>query len=562
MATVSSNIPQSIDTRGSISLEFSTLPLVVRGSGVALSMPLQLETDTKSDVSQKLPKSECQESEINFSSTKGSYPVQPQTHAVRYAVDEVHFHPSLGRNVDGVLFMSIRQLVGRGRDGLVYRLGSTNIERLALCDKRKALGWGGFVVKVPRFMVSEVPQHYVRSLLGGFASEPRVVDRVRRAMDTNFSLERRFILGLWRGVSESYLGTLGFPEAACRKDTWRLSTPPKSVQLSGTLRDEGRYVPLYSIVMTNRCHVMPEALMDGFQAMMNHFSENLFLSFMRDITFQLRWLEDKRIVHGDIKLSNILLLTWQHKNYVFILADFWDAFSLSEEGFVEQLDPPRNHSDYEIRKLQRWKFHYEKFGTRIYKDPQLLDSLRDAVLSMKSNQTRDMSQHKWNHLILDAGQINMWSFLMVLVFMLTKKSKMQAFKTKIRDGVLYSGDVTNPPLRAAEAMEMIRQGVCPINSTTKYAQNISGIARSCIFDKETVNRSRKLSDEVRYKLKDLLKPSGQRPSADDIIDTFQLYSPSKIAADQRDIIADIGVCDDRTKCRVCHRIPSIKTCSL
>lgn len=305
-----------------------------------------------------------------------------------------------------------RNRLGKGRDAIVYevRLGRN--------------GWG--VLKVPRHIIPDIPVPYLEYLVYKHTD----IDTATALtwMNYNFNHECSTLTAVWNIVARQWLPLVGFPANSLLPDP---SAVPELVTIVDSIQEDSVDKPVHinATIDTRRGFLLPRAVCDAFNALLSHFSVHLFRAFLEDILFQMRIMEEMRIVHGDLKLANILLVR-MNDSYVFLLSDFWDGFPTDKDGRIEFMQP-----NNVLRRLFSWKFSSEKFGTRLYKDPCLLDRLRS-------------SRGRFERVVLpQVGAPNMWSLGIIILVKLLPRDRVNEVKDKLKTDIL----VSNPP-RAAEVV--------------------------------------------------------------------------------------------------------------
>ena len=322
-----------------------------------------------------------------------------------------------------------RDRLGKGRDAIVYEL---------------RLAQGSVVLKIPRHIIPDLPVPYVDYLV----YKHRDIDQTEalRWMELNFAHECRTLTSLWDAVADTWLPQIGF-KAHSLLPARRLL--PRGVSISDSLKEDNFDRPLVikASIDPLEAFLMPRAVCDGFNALVSHFSVDLYRSFVEDVLFQMTILEECGVVHGDLKLANILLVRYQD-SYVFLLSDFWDGFTTDSTGHVKEI-----HSEHPLSRLFTWKFQSEKFGTRLYKDPCLLERLRAC-------------SGCFGRLVLpNCGAANMWSFGIIALIKMLPRDKVAGVKDNIKNDVLASRTMPAPQairlIRDLSTPYLGRKGACP-----------------------------------------------------------------------------------------------------
>lgn len=219
-----------------------------------------------------------------------------------------------GKNQRRTIALGEKQFMGKGRDALCYwvPVGSSTV-----------------VLKVPRYAIPNLPVPYVTYLARDCGVSERAV---RTWVQANFKMEIDMLHYVWGVVGKHYLCRVRIDGSSLIPSTGLL---PNKVHINDYILDTDDKEPkhVFGEVLTSRCLLLPRAICDAYYPFRYHFSEQLLVSFVEDMLFQLQVLEKLRICHGDLKLLNILLVRHED-SYLFLLADFWDAFYAREDGSV------------------------------------------------------------------------------------------------------------------------------------------------------------------------------------------------------------------------------------
>ncbi|KAH0486559.1 MAG: hypothetical protein KVP17_003426 [Porospora cf. gigantea B] len=305
--------------------------------------------------------------------------------------DEIHQSHSRRK-----ISVTDKNFLGKGRDALCYWLPVTHNDTV--------------VVKIPRYAVPDLPVPYISYLSRDCGVSEKMV---RSWVECNFRHECDLIGYVWRVVAETYMSRAGLPGHQLIPPAMLL---PPTFEIQDTVLDTEDKEPkqVTGTIVTDHCLILPRAICDAYYPFRFHFGEQLLISFCEDILFQMQLLEQLGVAHGDLKLLNILLVR-QGEGYLFLLADFWDSFYTESDGkvcFTDENSP--------MRTLFRWKCQSEKFGTRMYKDPCLLDRLRQSRRNISSLR------------VPDPGAVNMWSFGVVLLTLLLPSKHSTRIKGQLR----------------------------------------------------------------------------------------------------------------------------------
>lgn len=453
------------------------------------------------------------------------------------------------RAVDAIM-LTQRALIGRGRDGLIFRLGRRNMEKTG--EDGVALGekWGGWVLKVPRFRLQELPQHYLKAVSQSITGEQKV-NHARDAMVANFIFEGNLQSRLWDHLCQGYLKSAGFPSIVSSPYAWQPGhdTCANKVSIKMDFEEDKNKKFIDSTITRGECLMMPEGVMDAFQALLFHFTENLLMNFCRDILFQLQYLEERGVVHGDFKLSNVLLFVWDDGPYVFILADFWDAFSIDEEGGITEIQHPDEMREVKVKRqvmakappefrwILRWKFQAEKFGTRLYKDPHVLNELRKS----KTKKPRF-------HLMkgMNAGKINIWSFGVVMGSFLCDTRDSEKIKKMIKEEILFSGRSApkRRTLSEKEAVSDIRNLFSDLMVPSRDRPPKPGRA---IHPNRLLGKSSLVDALAQTVMDRCMKLHNERGTTAQVLDDLKLNSRLP-RSNERNIVTDLYNCQ---KCNSC-----------
>jgi len=465
------------------------------------------------------------------------------------------------RAVDAII-LTQRALIGRGRDGLIFRIGRRNMEKTGKDGVVLGEKWGGWVLKVPRFRLQELPQHYLKAVSQSITGDQKEY-YARNAMTANFKFEGDLQARLWEHLCQGYLKSVGFPSIVSSPYAWQPSHEDcvSKVWIKMDFEEDKTKKFVNSTIHRAECLMMPEGVMDAFQALLFHFTENLLLNFCRDILYQLQFLEDHGVVHGDFKLSNVLLFVWDDGPYIFVLADFWDAFSIDEEGGVAELQHMQDmnymksqrlvmaEAAPEFRKILKWKFQVEKFGTRLYKDPHVLNELRRYKDPHLLNELRRSKVKKPRFQLMkgmNAGRINIWSFGVVMGSFLCDTRDSEKIKKMIKEEILFSG--RSPPkkktLSEREAVAEIRSLFLELMSPSRDRPLKPGRA---MHPNRLLGKSSLVDSLSMTVMERCMRLHNERGTTADVIDDLKLHTRLP-RSNERNIHTDLHNC---LKCNAC-----------